>query len=171
MKISINLPLDKDLKYFGILLVYFLISLYQELHFFLENDDKYAYHDYINIKEFKNYEVISNELNSKIMECTILLKEFWTGYIRGRLYGNIVSSDISCGLKKILLKNESLQNFFNDHQKLFENNKEISYIFCCYLKHTMNDEIRTDQIITQMKTMKKSGSVKVTDSEYFKVNL
>ena len=90
--------------------------------------------------------------------------------MRERSKGEIYSANINDSLDKIINKNESLQSFFNDIQKLFENNKEVFYVFCCYLKYVMNEEILSEQIMTLLKNIKESESVQIKDSEYFKMN-
>jgi len=143
--------------------------MYQELHEKIQRDDNICFHDNLKIKSVIKYEELNEEFISKVIKSTMLLKDFWILYMNERMRDVIYLSNLNSSLEKILVNYEDLEKFFNEIQKQFEDNKLIFYIYCCYLKNIINNDVLAEHLIKLLKDYKDNKNIPPVDSAYFKV--
>ena len=80
-------------------------------------------------------------------------------------------SNLNSSLERIIVNYKDLQKFFNEIQRQFEDNQLIFYVYCCYLKNIIGDDILANHLIKLLKDYKDNKDLNLVDSDYFKMSI
>lgn len=160
---------------FSIRQQFFIFCMYQELHESLQKDDEKATHPTAKIKKVIKLEKSNNAFIKKVIKCTNSVKLFWLTYMSDKQKCRLSMKEMNKNLAKINRKYQKLQIFFGEIQKLFEDNRSIFYIYCCFLKNIMNNEQFSEHIIKLLRDNKAITSDDKTlsdfiDEDYYKMS-
>ena len=140
---------------FGVRQQFNIFCMYQELYETLQEGDTLSTHKAADIKKIIKLEKSNNKFIHKISKCTNRVKLFWLNYMNEKQKHRFLTKNINKTLHKINSKYNKLQIFFTEIQKLFEDNRNIFYIYCCFLKNIMNNEQLAEHITKLLKDNKK----------------
>ena len=160
---------------FSIRQQFFIFCMYQELHENLQKNDEKATHPTAKIRKIIKLEKSNNTFIKKVIKCTNAVKLFWLTYMNDKQKCRLLMKEMNKNLAKINRKYQKLQIFFGEIQKLFEDNRSIFYIYCCFLKNIMNNEQFSEHIIKLLRDNKAMTSDNKTlsdfiDEDYYKMS-
>ena len=155
---------------FSIKQKFYIFYMFQELFAKLKKIDTFSTHNALKVKSIIKFEKLNNKFYNKIYKNTFIIREYWLNFLVEKQKGVVNYSLINGQLKRIYTKFQKLQTFFNEIQKIYEDNQLIFYIYCCFLKNVINNDSSADYIIKLLRDYKDNNSSKnVIDDEYYKV--
>lgn len=150
---------------------FLIYCMFQELYEKLIYIDRYSDHDQTKFRSIINFEVNNVEFFKLIQSSTKLVKEFWLIYMNDKLKNILNTEAINRKIMEMNLNFTKLQIFFNEIQKLYEENPNVFFLYCCYLKHIAMDYKNADIIVNLLMDYKNNrNKVKIfIDDEYYKM--
>lgn len=151
---------------------FYIFCMFQELYERLILNDRRSNHSHSKIVSIINFDKINSEFHSRITKSTNLVKDFWVMFMNDKQKKLLNSSAFNSSLTRISNEFKALQSIFNTIQKQYEDNPLIFYIYCCYLKHIINNDHMAEHIIKLLREIKENKTHKdssMIDDEYYKM--